>query len=170
MALLQLPRRAGEYGLVCNAHTHTYLLQDILHLPVFLSPHSDDIRWAPYFWIALIIHHGASLEAGHYTVMARNGDRKLVLDDAKTAALARNQEMDHASCNMYLVLFLSCRHAPFQDSFSAQASVSHGEHTLTPAGKRRSQDPGPAELARMHTEGSRSSDGHHEIIDDRQFV
>ena len=116
---LQLPRFQYHARGWPVKQSQAYILPNTLQLPYFTQ--SDDVRasWVLYRVVAHIQHHGPAPTSGHYTVAVSDfNNRYWLLDDEKEPQCMSDQQVDHLSRNVYLMLLV-------RDSAATSAQGSH---------------------------------------------
>ena len=116
---LQLPRFQYHARGWPVKQSQAYILPSTLQLPRFT--HTDDvsISWVLYRVVAHVQHHGPAPTSGHYTVAVSDlHHRYWLLDDEKEPQRMSDQQVDHLSRNVYLMLLV-------RDSEATSAQGSH---------------------------------------------
>ena len=103
-------------------------------LACFAGTGTLDVRWVPYRLLACVMHHGEHLWTGHYRTLVSAGSDCWILDDARAAERADEDQLEEASTSMYLLLIvLSHSHQVAIHSSQQSPAVDHGHSSDVPA-------------------------------------
>ena len=105
--------------------SQAYVLPSTVLLPVFADSVSLLVRWLQYRVSACIQHHGSVPSQGHYTAVAFLEQTRWMLDDEKEPLPLTDEQTDHLSANVYLML-LTCDAAALASSRDQQ-TLPHTE-------------------------------------------
>ena len=125
--IVQLPRFQVEDGGLVRKHCHALnlQLQQPVQLPVFVHPHSVEVRWVSYDITSVIKHEGEMPRQGHYrTVLvhpSRMGTHWLTNDGVEASEEASITQ--HAQENCYILGLRRCGNEPLLEEGQALVSV-----------------------------------------------
>ena len=125
---LQIPRFLYRSAGRPVKQTQAYILPQSVQLPVFVDSVSLAVHWQQYRVSACIQHHGPLPSQGHYTTVAFLTHAQWMLDDEKEPTPLTDEQLDHLSANVYLML-LTCSIA----ASAAPSDTSAQPHTASAA-------------------------------------
>ena len=164
---LQIPRFLYRSAGRPVKQTQAYILPQSVQLPVFVDSVSLAVHWQQYRVSACIQHHGPLPSQGHYTTVAFLTHAQWMLDDEKEPTPLTDEQLDHLSANVYLMLLtcsVAASAAPSDKSAQPHtASAAHGSPSgasyLTGGGPRLDIQPHlPDPLAAYSPVGTTGSD------------
>ena len=104
--LVQLPRTSVIGSTIAKRRDFLSLAASF-RVPIFAGAGTLETTWHCYQPLALVIHHGDSFRAGHYTTLISDGAGHFSkLDDDRAKRRATPIELNHASHNAYLLLLV----------------------------------------------------------------